>query len=177
MVIGENEKFASAIISPNFNHLHFWASKHKVHYRDNCQLIAQAHVGAKYQREIEKFNKHLAPHEQIKRFRMVVDEWSPQTGELSPTLKLKRVVLMKKYHTIVDEIYNHKQESTEFIGFNIKQIDLSNINIGVMLKKIRQLHDDRTVVLKKIWQPHDDQPTETKAEKENEKENETEKQN
>ncbi len=142
MVIGENEKFASAIISPNFNQLHFWATKHRVHYRDNKELIATAQVAARVQREIERFNKQLAPHEQIKRFRLVTDEWAPQTGELSPTLKLKRIVLMKKYQSIIDEIYNHKPESQELMGFNIKQIDLSNITIGSVVKKILHMQQD-----------------------------------
>ncbi|MDR1182901.1 MAG: long-chain fatty acid--CoA ligase [Bacteroidales bacterium] len=144
MVIGENEKFASAIISPNYNQLHFWATKHRIHYRDNKELIATPQIVARMQREIERFNKHLAPYEQIKRFRLVIDEWTPQTGELSPTLKLKRIVLMKKYQAIVDEIYNHKTDSQDFIGFNIKQIDLSNINIGSVVKKIlhRQQGED-----------------------------------
>jgi long-chain acyl-CoA synthetase len=144
MVIGENEKFASAIISPNYNQLHFWATKHRIHYRDNHELIASPQIAARIQREIERFNKQLAPHEQIKRFRLVVDEWTPQTGELSPTLKLKRVVLMKKYQSIIDEIYNHKPMNQDFMGFNIKQIDLSNINIGDVVKKIwhRQQDED-----------------------------------
>jgi long-chain acyl-CoA synthetase len=142
MVIGENEKFASAIISPNYNQLHFWATKHRVHYRDNKELIASPRVADRIQREIERFNKQLAPHEQIKRFRLVIDEWSPQTGELSPTLKLKRLVLMKKYQSIIDEIYNHKQDNQDFIGFNIKQIDLSNINIGGVVKKIWHRQQD-----------------------------------
>jgi long-chain acyl-CoA synthetase len=142
MVIGENEKFASAIISPNFNQLHFWATKHRVHYRDNSQLITDTQVVARMQREIEKVNKRLALHEQIKRFRMVADEWSPQTGELSPTLKLKRIVLMKKYQSVVDEIYNHKQETQDFVGFNIKQIDLSNINLSGVVRKILHIQQD-----------------------------------
>jgi long-chain acyl-CoA synthetase len=138
MVIGENEKFASAIISPNFNHLHFWASKYKLHYRDNESLVAHPQTIARMQKEIEKFNKELAVHEQIKRFRLVVDEWTPQTGVLSPTLKLKRNVLTKKYKNIIDEIYNAKPPKSDFIGFNIKQIDLSNIhlNLGGIVKKI-----------------------------------------
>jgi long-chain acyl-CoA synthetase len=144
MVIGENEKFASAIVSPNYNQLHFWATKHRIHYRDNKVLIASPQVLARMQREIERFNKHLAPHEQIKRFRLVIDEWTPQTGELSPTLKLKRIVLMKKYQSIIDEIYNHKTDNQDFLGFNIKQIDLSNINVSSVVKKIlhRQQPDD-----------------------------------
>ena len=140
MIIGENEKFTSAIISPNFNHLHFWATKHKVHYRDNHELISAPQVQTRMQRELDKFNKVLAPHEQVKCFRLVTDEWSPNTGELSPTLKLKRNVLMKQYHAIVDEIYNHKEESKDGIGFNIKQIDLSaiNVDLGNRVKKILQ---------------------------------------
>jgi len=138
MVIGENEKFASAIISPNFNHLHFWASKHKIRYRDNESLISHPQTIARLQKEMEKFNKELAAHEQIKRFRLVTDEWTPQSGDLSPTLKLKRNVLNKKYKKIVDEIYSAKPEKSDFIGFNIKQIDLSNVsvNLGGMVKKI-----------------------------------------
>jgi long-chain acyl-CoA synthetase len=142
MVIGENEKFASAIISPHFNQLHFWASKHKVHYRDNDKLIEIPQAVARIQKEIEKFNKELAPHEQIKRFRLVADEWTPQTGELSPTLKLKRAVLMKKYDAIIHEIYSHKPPKQEFLGFNIKQIDLSNINLGSALKKMIYKHPE-----------------------------------
>jgi long-chain acyl-CoA synthetase len=141
MVIGENEKFTSAIISPNFSYLHFWALKHKVRFRDNQELISFPQVQARIQRELDKCNKSLAPHEQVKCIRLVTDEWSPNTGELSATLKLKRNVLMKKYNTIVDEIYNHKEESKEGLGFNIKQIDLSAINVnlsnvGSKVKKI-----------------------------------------
>jgi long-chain acyl-CoA synthetase len=141
MVIGEKEKFTSAIISPNFNHLHFWASKHKIHYRDNKELISSPLVQTRIQRELDKCNKILAPHEQVKCFRLVTDDWSPTTGELSATLKLKRNVLMKKYHTIVDEIYNHKEEVKDGIGFNIKQIDLSaiNINLGDMGGKVKKI--------------------------------------
>lgn len=107
MVVGENEKFASAIIAPNFNHLHFWASKHKIHYRDNCDLVKQAEIISRMQKEVDKINKSLGEHEKIKRFRMVCDEWSPQSGELSPTLKLRRALLYEKYDAILREIYRY----------------------------------------------------------------------
>ena len=155
MVIGENEKFASAIISPNFNHLHFWASKHKVHYRDNASLIKHAQTIARMQKEIEKFNKGLAAHEQVKRFRLVIDEWTPQTGELSPTLKLKRVVLTKKYKSIIAEIYNAKPEKPDFIGFNIKQIDLSNIHLNLNLNL--NLNNLGGMVKKILSKPHEEE--------------------
>jgi long-chain acyl-CoA synthetase len=107
MVVGENEKFASALISPNFNHLHFWASKHKIHYRDNEELVNTSEVLTRYQKEINSINKKLGAHEQIKRFRLVCEEWTPQSGELSPTLKLRRNKIYRKYDHILKEIYRY----------------------------------------------------------------------
>ena len=95
MVVGENEKFVSALISPNFNYLHFYASKHKIHYRENSDLIKHSEIINKIQKEINLVNETLGEHERIKRFRLVCEEWSQQTGELSPTLKLKRNVIYK----------------------------------------------------------------------------------
>jgi long-chain acyl-CoA synthetase len=105
MVIGENEKFASALISPNFSFLHNWCSLHGVKYRDNKELISDAKVIARYQREVNELNKTLGQTEQIKRFRLVVEEWTQQSGELSPTLKLKRRFLYEKYNDTIAEIF------------------------------------------------------------------------
>ena len=58
------------------------------------------------QKEINKVNKRLGQVEQIKRFRLVCDSWTPETGELSPTLKLKRKELYDKYDHILKEIYS-----------------------------------------------------------------------
>lgn len=114
MVIGENEKFASALISPNFNFLHDWCARHKIHYRDNTELIALPQVVSRFQKEVNFINSSLGLFEQIKRFRLVHEEWSPQTGELSPTLKLKRNIINGRYKELIGEIYstiknnNHK---------------------------------------------------------------------
>lgn len=116
MIVGENEKFVSALISPNFNYLHFWATKHRIHYRDNPELIRQPQVIQKIQHEIDLVNKTLGEHEKIKRFRLVHEEWTPATGELSPTLKLKRNVLYAKYDPILSEIYGHGVDKTEHMG-------------------------------------------------------------
>lgn len=105
MVIGENEKFASAIISPNFTYLHDWCSEHKIHFRDNKELIEIPEVIDRIAKEVNHVNKSLGEHEQIKRFRLVTDEWSPQTGELSPTLKLRRNIIAEKYKDIIADIY------------------------------------------------------------------------
>ena len=113
MIIGENEKFASALISPDFNYLHFYALKHKLHFRDNAELIKDPNVIKKYQGEIDKLNATLSEYECIKRFRLVCEEWSQDSGELSPTLKLKRNVIKKKYASVIDEIYMHQDEQQQ----------------------------------------------------------------
>src|SRR5450759_5362858 len=82
MVIGENEKFASAILSPNFTFLHDWCSLHKFQFRDNTELIEMPEVIERFSKEVKDVNKSLGEFEQIKRFRLVIEEWTPQTGEL-----------------------------------------------------------------------------------------------
>lgn len=107
MVVGANEKVAAAIIAPNFNTLHYWALKHHLHFRDNNVLIAMPEVVKKYHDIIEEFNKGFAPHEQVKKFRLVAEEWTSQNGLLSPTMKIKRSVLLKKYESLIADIYEH----------------------------------------------------------------------
>ena len=110
MVIGESEKFASAIISPSFEFLHNWAHGHKIHFRDNKELVSNEKVKALYQKEVAKFNKLIGKHEEIKRFRLVCEPWTSASGELSPTLKLRRRVLYKKYAKILREIYAYAED-------------------------------------------------------------------
>ncbi len=107
MVVGENEKFASALISPNFQYLHSWASLHKIRFRDNIELIRKPEVIACYQKEVNALNKNFGQTEYIKRFRLVPEEWTPQSGELSPTLKIKRRFIYEKYQTFLEEIYKN----------------------------------------------------------------------
>jgi len=106
MVIGENQKFASALITPDFIFLHNWASIHHISFQDNEELIRNPLVFARYQKEVSEINQNLSDHEKIKRFRLVSDEWTAQSGELSPTLKLKRKVLYQKYSEVINEIFS-----------------------------------------------------------------------
>lgn len=110
MVIGENEKFASALISPNFTYLHDWCSVRHIQFRDNTDLIEIPEVVEQFSREVREQNKTLGEFEQIKRFRLVTEEWTTQTGELSPTLKLRRNILAERYRNIINEIYSIKEK-------------------------------------------------------------------
>ena len=108
MVIGENEKFASALVSPDFNRLQAWAQKHKVPYSTHADLVNNEQVKKRVMEDVDAVNEHLAPHEQLKRIHLVPDEWSAATGELSQTMKLKRRVILKKYEKEIKEIYMHE---------------------------------------------------------------------
>lgn len=105
MVVGEHEKFASALISPNFKYFDEWRSANKISFSDFGEMIQLPEIQAFFSSEIEKINKRLSPTERISRFRLVPDEWSPATGELSPTLKLKRQFISDKYRKLLDQVY------------------------------------------------------------------------
>ncbi len=106
MVIGEHEKFASALISPNFKYFEDWKTAKKVSYSNNDELITLPEVLSFFSSEVTKLNKRLSPPERINRFRLVKEEWSPATGELSPTLKLRRKFISEKYSSVVEQVYN-----------------------------------------------------------------------
>lgn len=135
MVIGASEKFASALISPNFAYLHDWCSQRKIHFQDNEDLIHKTEVLAQLQKEVAAINKTLGEHEEIKRFRLVSDEWTPQSGELSPTLKLKRNYVAAKYKTIIDEIYS-VSKSQPGGRFRLPKINL-NFDINEFIKRLK----------------------------------------
>ena len=73
------------------------------------------------QEEVEKINVGLAEHERIHRIRLVGEEWTPQTGELSPTLKLKRAVVLKKYEALCRDIYNYTNKEQKEDELNKKK--------------------------------------------------------
>ena len=105
MVIGEHKKFASALISPDFKYFDDWKKINKISFTDNEELIQQPAVQSYFSSEIENLNKKLMPAERVSRFRLVKDEWTPSTGELSATLKLKRQFIKDKYKDLISQIY------------------------------------------------------------------------
>jgi long-chain acyl-CoA synthetase len=105
IVIGDNEKFASALIAPNFEFLHEWCAENQILFNDNIELINHSGVQSVFLSEVKEINKTLGQHEEIKRFRLVADSWSSSTGELSQTLKLKRKFIEAKYKDLIEEIF------------------------------------------------------------------------
>jgi len=105
MVVGENKKFASALVIPEFESLGKWADSRNVVFSSREELICMPEVQLHMQNEIGLYNKKVGEHERILRFRLVSDNWSPESGELSPTLKLKRKVINEKYRQLIESIY------------------------------------------------------------------------
>ncbi|MBE0651106.1 MAG: long-chain fatty acid--CoA ligase [Bacteroidales bacterium] len=110
LVVGEGEKFAAAIISPNFHYLHGWCFKNNIKFRNNQDLIHHPKVLQRYQEEVDHINEGLGHHQQVKKFALTCREWTTETGELSPTLKLKRNYLKKLYGLKLDYIYGYSDE-------------------------------------------------------------------
>ncbi len=113
MVTGEHEKFAGAIISPNFKIIKDWCAINSIRYESRKELIKLPQVYSILSKEVEKLNKELNKTEKILRFKLVSDEWTPETGELSPTLKLKRKFIGNKYKDLLQEVYIKKSLGDE----------------------------------------------------------------
>jgi long-chain acyl-CoA synthetase len=108
MIIGENQKFASALIVPAFSHLKAWASKNGINNaEENGELIKNPAVISKIKEEVEKVNKGLAQFESIKKFELLPSEWTIDKGELTPKMSLKRKVITQQNQTLIDKIYSN----------------------------------------------------------------------
>ncbi|MEN8203874.1 MAG: long-chain fatty acid--CoA ligase [Bacteroidota bacterium] len=106
MVVGEHQKFASALLVPDFKYLKEWCAARELTPGDtHDHMIRLPEVIAAYNEEVARINKSLSGWERINRFRIVTDEWSPVSGELSASLKLKRKVVQEKYPELLDSIY------------------------------------------------------------------------
>jgi len=104
-VIGDRRNFPSVIIAPHFPMLESWAHANGVEFHSRGELIAHRKIQALYDGIIADMNKHLARYEKIKKVLLVPDEFSIASGELTPSLKLKRRVLEQKYKAQIDAMY------------------------------------------------------------------------
>lgn len=110
MVIGEFKKHPSALIQPSFEYLKSYCLKNNIPYDSDKEIIKRSEILAKFEEEIEKYNVNFAKFEKIKQFRLTPDVWSITGGELTPTLKLRRKVIMEKYKTLVNDIYGSEED-------------------------------------------------------------------
>jgi long-chain acyl-CoA synthetase len=114
-LIGDRRKFASVIIAPHFPLLEDWARANHVTFASRQELVAAPRVRELYKGIVEDVNKKLAHFETIKKILLAPDEFTVATGEITPTLKLKRRVIETKYKQQIDEMYQepHPVETAE----------------------------------------------------------------
>lgn len=105
IVIGEDQKFTSALIVPNFHNLRDWAKKQGLNLGSREEMLKNPDIIAHYDQIVEKYNQFFNHVEQIKKFSLLPDEWTVDTGELTPTLKLKRKIIVEKYAKEIEQIY------------------------------------------------------------------------
>jgi len=104
-LIGDMKKFVSVLISPNFEALASWAKQNGVAAGDHEKLVQEPKVKEMYQGIVKQVNADLAPYEAIKKIGVVPDEWTVETGEVTPSLKLKRRVIVEKYKQQIGAFY------------------------------------------------------------------------
>ena len=107
MVIGADQKMPAAFIQPNFEFVKEWAKIHSIDAGDsNETLIANPKVIERIQQEIDLVNEKFGNWEKIKRFELTPDLWTIPAGHLTPTMKLKRKIVMEKYLNLFHKIYD-----------------------------------------------------------------------
>lgn len=105
IVIGENKNYPSALLVPSFDGLKDYCRHKDIPYTDDQDMILKVEIIEKFQREIDDLNKNFGKWEQIKRFKLLSKTWSVESGELTPTMKLKRKVIHSIYAQEMEDLY------------------------------------------------------------------------
>ena len=104
-VIGDGRKYVSALIVPDFDELKMWATKRKIKFRNNEELVNNPKTHDMIEKLINEYQKDLASHEQIKRFVLLPRPFTMESGEITNTMKIKRAVVNKRYAKLIDAMY------------------------------------------------------------------------
>jgi long-chain acyl-CoA synthetase len=109
MVVGENRNYAAALIIPNFEHLKNWCEVKNIEFGSREQAVRNPVIIRRIRKDVERFNLGLDKTEKIKKIRLLDAEWSTDSGEISPTLKLRRKFIVEKYSKIIEETYRSSE--------------------------------------------------------------------
>ncbi|MCH7612331.1 MAG: long-chain fatty acid--CoA ligase [Candidatus Marinimicrobia bacterium] len=101
IIIGDKRNFISALIVPTMENVNKWAEDHGL----SKDLLNDPKIIQLFENEIKESMKNFAKFETVKKFKLIPDEWSVDSGELTPTLKVKRKVVVEKYAELIDSIY------------------------------------------------------------------------
>ena len=105
VAVGENQKFVAALIIPNFSAIQEWCESEKIIYSHPKEMVENLNVKNLIKSEIDKYNQELSKSENVMRFELLADEWTQDNGFLTPTLKVKRNKISKKYAELIDSMF------------------------------------------------------------------------
>ena len=106
MAVGENRNFVSALIVPNFQNLSAWCLKNGVSAKSPEEMVKSPKVLKLFRESIDEKNKNFGQWETVKKFELLPKEWTIDGGELTPTTKVKRKVVLEKFKATIDKIYS-----------------------------------------------------------------------
>ena len=106
MVIGENQKYAAALVVPSFKFLKEYCLLKGIPYSGNAEIIKNQEIKARIMRSVTEINKTLAHYETIKKIELLPEEWTVEKGELSPKLSLKRKTILEENKELLTKIFN-----------------------------------------------------------------------
>jgi len=107
-VLGDGRKFVGALIVPAFNRLQAYARSQGISFENRQELVAHPDIQALIRRQIDEATRWLPRHEKIRRFVLLPQEFSIANGELSATLKVKRMVVREEYRTQIEEMFSYR---------------------------------------------------------------------
>ncbi|MEJ8758558.1 long-chain fatty acid--CoA ligase [Pontibacter sp. H259] len=105
MVVGDGQKYAAALIVPSFLGLQDYCQHKNIQYTSDAEMITKPEIIEKFKREVEKANIGLAQYETVKKFKLIPNMWTVETGELTPTLKVKRKIITNNYKAEIDGMF------------------------------------------------------------------------
>lgn len=105
MVVGADQKFPAALIVPAFDELKQWAGKNGVAAKSNAELVKDEKVVKLYHDLVVKYNKGFAQWEQVKKSVLLPEHWTVESGEMTPTMKVKRKVITEKNKAVIEDLY------------------------------------------------------------------------
>ncbi|MDZ7847789.1 MAG: long-chain fatty acid--CoA ligase [Owenweeksia sp.] len=131
MIIGEGEKHPAAIIQPDFEFLKEWADRKEITYASDEKIVEDERVRAVFTKEVDKKNTAFGHWEQIKKFELCGVPWTIEGKELTPTLKLKRRVILEKYA----DLYQKDLQSQAYLKLPTLRWQIWSIDYSALIMR------------------------------------------
>lgn len=105
MVVGEGQKFAAALIVPNFEQVRMWCKSQQLHFDSDLEMIKDKNVVGLFRKEVDTLNKRLGDYERVMRFELLPTDFSAEKGEVTSTMKIRRNVIAEHYKSQIENLF------------------------------------------------------------------------